>query len=144
MNQNLYDAVFGCGANKVDPFDQTNVEFDKIIADMRAVGYEITSLNIAEYIVIQELDLLNKKKNQIIESAQDLDERDEFCRSEYGSSFKDIVALDPKTDFEWDLKSGKVHIYLVADAAYKADVYVKVFKWALDDFNKKTGFDYKL
>ena len=144
MNRKLYDAVFGCGEQKIDPFENTNVDFDRMIDDMRTVGYEITSLNIAEYVVIQELDEINREKHRIVESVQDRDDREDYCRENYGSSFKDIMALDPKTDFEWDLKSGKVILYLSPTVDYKSGVYNAVFRYALEDFSSKTGFEYRL
>ena len=46
MNEALYDAVFSYGEGKVDPFALCYVDFDRIISDMRLVGYEINSFNI--------------------------------------------------------------------------------------------------
>ena len=38
MNEGLYEAVFCYGEQKVDPFAQTCVDFDRIIGDMKLVG----------------------------------------------------------------------------------------------------------
>ena len=143
MNQKLYDAVFGCGEQKVDPFENADVDFDPIISDMRLCGYEITSLNVAEYLVLQQLDAMSRYKHQIVEFAQDMDNRDDFCREKYGVSFKDIDALDPKNDIEWDLKSGKVIIYIRSDHSALRDAYDKLFGASLDKFYKETGFEFK-
>ena len=51
----------------------------------------------------------------------DMDNRDAYCREKYGLSFKDIDALDPTSDFEFDLKSGQVILFLAHDAQYKED-----------------------
>ena len=58
MNEALYDAVFSYGENKIDPFAQCCVDFDRIISDMRLVGYEINSLNIVQQIMLEQLDKL--------------------------------------------------------------------------------------
>ena len=142
MNEALYDAVFSYGENKIDPFAQCCVDFDRIISDMRLVGYEINSLNIVQQIMLEQLDTLLKFKGKIIEQAMDLDNRDDFCREKYGLSFKDIDALDPQHDIEWDIKSGKVIFFLGQDALHKQDAYNILFKKSLDAFMTKTGFTY--
>ncbi len=142
MNEGLYNAVFGYGENKVDPFEMTNADFDRIIEDMRLVGYEITAFNVAHQIMLEQLDALLKTKGKIIEAAMDLDNKDAFCREKYGVSFKDIDALDPANDIEWDIKSGKVIFYLTPDAKHKEEVYFTLFKKTLDGFMARTGFNY--
>ncbi len=142
MNEALYDAVFSYGEQKVDPFAQAYVDFDRIISDMRLVGYEINSFNIVHQIMLEQLDELLKKKGQIIEESMDLENRDQFCREKYGLSFKDIDALDPTNDIEWDIKSGRVIFYLTHDAKHKEEAYFILFKKAFDQFTKKTGFNY--
>ena len=142
MNEGLYNAVFGYGENKIDPFEQTAVDFDRIIADMRLVGYEINSLNIVHQIMLEQLDSLLKTKSKIIELAMDLDNKDDFCREKYGLSFKDISALDPQHDIEWDIKSGKVIFFLSGDAIHKEEQYFILFKKSFDAFTAKTGFQY--
>ena len=143
MNQKLYDAVFGCGEQKVDPFEGANVDFEPIISDMRLCGYEITSLNVAEYLVLQQLDAMSRYKHQIVEFAQDMDNRDEFCRDKYGVSFKDIDALDPKSDIEWDLKSGRVILFMSHDHDALKEAYSKLFSSSLNKFCQDTGFEFK-
>lgn len=142
MNQSLYDAVFGCGEHKVDPFMAAKIDFAPIISDMRLCGYEITSLNVAEYIVLQQFDAMAKFKHQIISFAAEMDNRDSFCKEKYGVSFKDIDALDPKTDMEWDLKSGQVILFLSHESQYKEDAYMALFGDALHKFSEDTGFMY--
>lgn len=142
MNEALYDAVFGCGERKVDPFANTKVDFDRIISDMRLVGYEITSLNIVHQIMLEHLDQLNKFKSNIIESTMDMDNRDEYCKEKFGLTFKDIDALDPQHDIEWDIKSGHVIFFLSPDALYKEEAYFILFKNAFETFTEKTGFGY--
>ena len=107
MNEALYDAVFCYGENRIDPFEHTNVDFHRIISDMRLVGYEITSLNIVHQIMLEQLDNLLKIKSNIIEATMDMENKDDFCKEKYGLSFKDIDALDPQHDIEWDMKRGK-------------------------------------
>ena len=94
MNKELYDAVFGYGDSKIDPFATTEADFDAIVKD------------------------------------------------NYGISFKELFALEPKTDIEWDIKSGSVIIFLSGEAQFKEDAYMKVFGNALQEFCKKTGFTY--
>ncbi len=142
MNEALYDAVFCYGENKVDPFAQTYADFDRIISDMRLVGYEINSFNIVHQIMLEQLDALLKYKSQVIEETMDLDNRDQYCRDKYGLSFKDIDALDPTNDIEWDIKSGKVIFYLAHDAMHKEEAYFIFFKKSFDQFINKTGFCY--
>ncbi len=142
MNEALYDAVFSYGENKIDPFAQCCVDFDRIISDMRLVGYEINSLNIVQQIMLEQLDALLKIKGQIIESTMDLENRDEFCRGKYGLSFKDIDALDPTHDIEWDIKSGQVIFFLSHEAKHKEEAYFILFKKSFDAFTSKTGFKY--
>ncbi len=142
MNEALYDAVFSYGEGKVDPFSQTYADFDRIISDMRLVGYEINSFNIAHQIMLEQLDSLLKTKGQIIEEAMDLENRDQFCRDKYGLSFKDIDALDPSHDIEWDIKSGRVIFYLTHEAKYKEEAYFILFKKSFDKFVNMTGFTY--
>ncbi len=142
MNEALYDAVFSYGEKKVDPFVQCCVDFDRIISDMRLVGYEINSLNIVQQIMLEQLDALLKIKGQIIESTMDLENRDEFCRGKYGLSFKDIDALDPIHDIEWDIKSGQVIFFLSHEAKHKEEAYFILFKKSFDAFTSKTGFNY--
>ena len=142
MNEALYDAVFSYGENKIDPFAQCCVDFDRIISDMRLVGYEINSLNIVQQIMLEQLDALIKIKGQIIESTMDLENRDEFCRGKYGLSFKDIDALDPTHDIEWDIKSGQVIFFLSHEAKHKEEAYFILFKKSFDAFTSKTGFNY--
>ena len=142
MNEALYDAVFSYGENKVDPFALCYVDFDRIISDMRLVGYEINSFNIVQQIMLEQLDTLLKFKGQIIEIAMDLDNRDQFCRDKYGVSFKDIDALDPTHDIEWDIKSGQVIFYLTPEAKYKEEAYLTLFKKSLEQFTHRTGFTY--
>jgi hypothetical protein len=142
MNEALYDAVFSYGEKKVDPFAQCCVDFDRIISDMRLVGYEINSLNIVQQIMLEQLDALLKIKGQIIESTMDLENRDEFCRGKYGLSFKDIDALDPTHDIEWDIKSGQVIFFLSHEAKHKEEAYFILFKKSFDAFTSKTGFNY--
>ena len=142
MNEALYDAVFSYGEQKVDPFAQCYVDFDRIISDMRLVGYEISSFNIVQQIMLEQLDTLLKFKGQIIEIAMDLDNRDQFCREKYGLSFKDIDALDPTHDIEWDIKSGRVIFYLTHEAKHKEEAYFTLFKKSFDQFTNRTGFNY--
>ncbi|MBR1642738.1 MAG: hypothetical protein IJ683_10495 [Butyrivibrio sp.] len=142
MNEALYDAVFSYGEKKIDPFAQCCVDFDRIISDMRLVGYEINSLNIVQQIMLEQLDALLKIKGQIIESTMDLENRDEFCRGKYGLSFKDIDALDPTHDIEWDIKSGQVIFFLSHEAKHKEEAYFILFKKSFDAFTSKTGFNY--
>lgn len=142
MNEGLYEAVFCYGEQKVDPFARAAVDFDRIISDMRLVGYEINSFNVVQQIMLEQMDALNKTKNKIIEVAMDLENRDQFCRDKYGASFKDIDALDPINDMEWDIKSGKVIFYLNPDAMHKEGVYSALFKKSIEAFMTKTGFEY--
>ncbi len=142
MNEGLYEAVFCYGERKIDPFANTRVDFGRIISDMRLVGYEINSFNIVQQIMLEQLDNLLKTKGQIIELAMDLENRDQFCREKYGLSFKDIDALDPQHDIEWDIKSGQVIYYLTHEAVHKEEAYFILFKKAFDLFNEKTGFNY--
>ncbi|RKM62231.1 hypothetical protein D6855_02080 [Butyrivibrio sp. CB08] len=142
MNEALYDAVFSYGEGKVDPFALCYVDFDRIISDMRLVGYEINSFNIVQQIMLEQLDTLLKFKGQIIEVAMDLDNRDQFCREKYGVSFKDIDALDPTHDIEWDIKSGQVIFYLTHEAKHKEEAYITLFKKSMDQFTARTGFNY--
>jgi hypothetical protein len=142
MNEGLYDAVFSYGENKVDPFAQTNVDFTRIISDMRLVGYEINAFNVTQQIMLEQLDSMLKTKGRIIEVAMDLENKDEFCREKYGLSFKDIDALDPTHDIEWDIKSGKVIFYLTHEAKHKEEAYFTLFKKSFDVFTEKTGFSY--
>ena len=142
MNEGLYHAVFCYGENKVDPFEQTAVDFDRIIGDMKLVGYEINSLNIVHQIMLEQLDNLLKTKNKIVEEAMDLDNKDDYCREKYGLSFKDIIALDPQHDIEWDIKSGKVIVFLSQEAMHKEAAYFTLFKKSMDAFTAKTGFQY--
>ena len=142
MNEALYDAVFSYGEKKIDPCAQCCVDFDRIISDMRLVGYEINSLNIVQQIMLEQLDALLKIKGQIIESTMDLENRDEFCRGKYGLSFKDIDALDPTHDIEWDIKSGQVIFFLSHEAKHKEEAYFILFKKSFDAFTSKTGFNY--
>ena len=142
MNEGLYNAVFCYGENKVDPFELTCVDFDRIISDMRLVGYEITSFNVVQQIMLEQIDVLIKAKAKIMEATMDMDNRDAFCRGKYGISFKDIDALDPQHDLEWDIKSGKVIFYLNHDAMHKQAAYDILFKKSIDAFVSKTGFSY--
>ncbi len=142
MNEALYDSVFSYGEGKIDPFAQTYADFDRIISDMRLVGYEINSFNIAHQIMLEQLDTLLKIKHNIIEQTMDLPNRDQFCREKYGLSFKDIDALDPGNDIEWDIKSGQVIFYLTHDAKHKEEAYLILFKKSFDQFINKTGFKY--
>ena len=142
MNEALYEAVFCYGEKKIDPFANTKVDFDRIIGDMKLVGYELTPLNIVHQIMLEQLDNLLRIKAQIIEATMDMDNRDEYCREKYGLSFKDIDALDPQHDIEWDIKSGQVIFFLSHDAFYKEEAYFILFKKAFDTFTEKTGFSY--
>lgn len=142
MNEGLYNAVFGYGENKVDPFELCAVDFDRIIGDMKLVGYEINSLNIVQQIMLEQCDNLLKTKNKIIELVMDMDNQDDFCREKYGLSFKDIMALDPQHDIEWDIKSGKVIFFLSHEAMHKEEAYFTLFKKSMDAFTAKTGFQY--
>ncbi len=142
MNEGLYDAVFGCGEDKVDPFINTSANFERIISDMRLVGYEINAFNVVHQIMLEQLDAMLKFKGKIIEFAMNLENRDDFCREKYGISFKDIDALDPQHDIEFDIKSGKVIFYLTAEATHKESAYMTLFKKSFDAFEKKTGFSY--
>ena len=142
MNEGLYNAVFCYGENKVDPFEQTAVDFDRIIGDMKLVGYEINSLNIVHQIMLEQLDNLLKTKNKIVEETMDLDNKDDVCREKYGLSFKDIIALNPQHDIEWDIKSGKVIYFLSHEAMHKEAAYFTLFKKSMDAFTAKTGFQY--
>ena len=79
MNKELYDAVFGYGDSKIDPFATTEADFDAIVKDMRLGGYEITALNVVEFILLTECDELSNIKAAIIdEGTRPLD--DQFCR----------------------------------------------------------------
>lgn len=142
MNEALYDAVFCYGENRIDPFEYTNVDFHRIISDMRLVGYEISALNIVHQIMLEQLDNLLKIKSNIIEATMDMENKDDYCKEKYGLSFKDIDALDPQHDIEWDIKSGKVIFFLAHDALYKEEAYFILFKKAFDVFTEKTGFSY--
>jgi len=142
MNEALYDAVFTYGENKIDPFAYCYVDFDRIISDMKLVGYEINSFNIVNQIMLEQLDDLIKTKGRTIEEAMDLDNRDAYCREKYGLSFKDIDALDPTNDIEWDIKSGKVIFYLKHEAKHKEEAYFIFYKKNFDQFTNKTGFEY--
>ncbi len=144
MNQSLYDAVFSVdvGGQKIDPFAAATIDFGKVIGDMKLGGYEITSLHVAEFIVLHWLDDIRKNKTQLIHDTMDMDNRDDFCRQKYGLSWKDIDALDPTSDFEFDLKSGQVILFLAHDAQYKEDAYMKMFGHELNRFCQETGFLY--
>ncbi len=142
MNEGLYDAVFGCGEDKVDPFISTSADFNRIISDMRLVGYEINAFNVAQQIMLEQLDAMLKFKGKIIEFTMNMDNRDDFCREKYGLSFKDIDALDPQHDIEWDIKSGRVIFYLTAEAAHKESAYMTLFKKSFEAFKTRTGFTY--
>ena len=104
MNEALYNAVFCYGESKVDPFAKCDVDFDRIISDMKLVGYELSSFNIVHQIMLEQLDELIKIKGRIIEEAMDLDNRDAYCRDKYGLSFKDIDAADHFGRFFYDLR----------------------------------------
>ena len=142
MNEALYNAVFCVGENKVDPFAACCVDFDRIIGDMKLVGYELTSFNIAHQIFLEKIDELIKAKNKIIEETMDLPNKYEVCKEKYGLSFKDIDALDPRNDFECDIKSGQVIFYLTYDATHKQEEYYIIFKDALNQFTEDTGFKF--
>ena len=142
MNEALYDAVFCYGENKIDPFAKCYVDFDRIISDMKLVGYELSSFNIVHQIMLEQLDDLIKTKGRAIEEAMDLENRDEYCREKFGLSFKDIDALDPTNDIEWDIKSGQVIFYLKPEAQHKEEAYFIFFKKNFDQFINKTGFGY--
>jgi|GEM_PF-2542986 len=142
MNKDLYEAVFCVGDGKIDPFASTTANFDQIIKDMRLGGYEITALNVAEFILLEQCDHLNMIKAAIVDEAKDLPNRDDYCRENYGISFKDLYALEPKTDIEWDIKSGSVILFLSAEAQYKEEAYMKIFAQSLQDFCMRTGFTY--
>ncbi|MCR5671998.1 MAG: hypothetical protein K6G10_13410 [Butyrivibrio sp.] len=142
MNEGLYEAVFCYGEQKVDPFARTCVDFDRIITDMRLVGYEINAFNIAQHIMLEQLDAMNKIKNNIIAIAMDLENKDDFCREKYGASFKDIDALDPINDLEFDIKSGRVIFYIKPEAMLKKQVYHALFTKSVQAFCAKTGFEY--
>lgn len=142
MNEALYNAVFTYGEGKVDPFAKCDVDFDRIISDMKLVGYELNSFNIVQQIMLEQLDELIRAKGRVIEEAMDLDNRDAYCREKYGLSFKDIDALDPTNDLEWDIKSGQVIFYLKPEAKHKEGEYFTFFKKSLDQFMEKTGFGY--
>ncbi|WP_408070600.1 hypothetical protein [Butyrivibrio sp. JL13D10] len=144
MNQSLYDAVFcvDVGGQKIDPFGAATIDFTKVIADMKLGGYEITSLHVAEFIVLHFLDDLRRAKNKIITETMDMDNREDYCRQNYGMSFKDIHALEPTKDFEFDLKSGQVLLFLSHDAQYMEDAYMKIFGQHLNRFCQETGFLY--
>ena len=142
MNEALYDAVFCYGENKVDPFAKCYVDFDRIISDMKLVGYELNSFNIVHQIMLEQLDDLIRTKGKAIEESMDLDNRDGYCREKFGLSFKDIDALDPTNDIEWDIKSGQVIFYLKHEAKHKEEAYFIFFKKNLDQFLNKTGFSY--
>lgn len=142
MNEGLYEAVFCYGEKKVDPFAQTCVDFDRIIGDMKLVGYELTPFNIAHQIFLELVDSMIKTKYKIIEETMDLENKDELCREKYGLSFKDIDALDPRNDLECDIKSGQVIFYLTHDAVHKQEQYFVLFKKSFDLFSQKTGFNY--
>ena len=109
---------------------------------MRLGGYEITALNVVEFILLTECDELSNIKAAIIDEAKDLPNREDYCKENYGISFKELFALEPKTDIEWDIKSGSVIIFLSGEAQFKEDAYMKVFGNALQEFCKKTGFTY--
>jgi hypothetical protein len=142
MNEGLYNAVFCFGENQVDPFLNTCVDFDRIISDMKLVGYELSSFNIAHQIVLEFVDDLIRTRGKIIEETMDMDNRDDFCRQKYGLSFKDIDALDPRHDIECDIKSGRVIFYLTPEAMHKEAEYFTLFKKYFDAFTAKTGFNY--
>ena len=144
MNQSLYDAVFcvDVGGQKIDPFAAATIDFERVIGDMKLGGYEISSLTVAEFIVLHQLDEMRKFKNQIIHDSHEIENRDDVCREKYGLSFKDIDALDPTTDFEFDLKSGQVILFLAHDAQFKEDAYMKLYGQALQKFCTETGFLY--
>ena len=142
MNEGLYNAVFCYGENQIDPFEQCCVDFDRIISDMRLVGYEITSLNVVHQIMLEQLDTLSKSKAKIIEATMDMENRDAYCKEKYGISFKDIDALDPQHDIEWDIKSGKVIYFLGHEAMHKEAAYATLFQKSLEAFSSKTGFTY--
>ena len=144
MNQSLYDAVFcvDVGGQKIDPFAAATVDFGKVIADMKLGGYAITSLNVAEFMVLHQLDDMRKFKNQIISETMEMDNREDYCREKYGLSFKDIHALEPTSDFEFDIKSGQVILFLSHDAQYMEDAYMKLFGQELNKFCQETGFMY--
>ena len=142
MNEALYDAVFCYGEKKVDPFAKCYEDFDRIISDMKLVGYELNSFNIVHQIMLEQLDDLIRTKGKAIEEAMDLENRDAYCREKFGLSFKDIDALDPTNDIEWDIKSGQVIFYLQHDAKHKEEAYLIFFKKNLDQFMNRTGFNY--
>ncbi len=142
MNEALYNAVFCYGEDKVDPFAACCVDFDRIIGDMKLVGYELTPFNIAHHIFLEKVDELIKAKNKIIAEAMDLPNKDDYCREKYGISFKDIDALDPRNDLEFDIKSGQVIFYLTNDAIHMQQEYNLVFKKELDQFVEETGFKF--
>ena len=142
MNEGLYQAVFCYGEQKVDPFAATCVDFDRIIGDMKLVGYELTSFNIAHQIMLEQIDSMIKTKGKIVEATMDMANRDEYCREKYGLSFKDIDALDPRNDVECDIKSGQVIYYLVHEAKHKEAAYNVLFKKSFDTFTENTGFTY--
>ncbi len=142
MNEALYNAVFCYGEKKVDPLAGTTADFDRIIGDMRLVGYEINSFNVVQQIMLEQLDELIKLKSKAIEETMDMPNRDEYCREVYGLSFKDIDALDPTNDIEWDIKSGQVIFYLTHDAKHKEEAYFIFFRKSFDQFTQRTGFGY--
>ena len=67
MNEALYNAVFCYGENKIDPFAKCDVDFDRIISDMKLVGYELSSFNIVHQIMLEQLDELIRTKGKVIE-----------------------------------------------------------------------------
>ena len=142
MNQSLYNAVFCVGEQRIDPFAAAKIDFDKVIGDMRLGGYEISSLNVAEFIVLHQLDEMRKYKNAIMDESANTDNKNSYCLEKYGLSYKDIDALEPTTDIEWDIKSGQVILFLGHEVQYKEDAYMKLFGSNLQKFCQDTGFMY--
>ena len=142
MNQSLYNAVFCVGEQRIDPFAAAKIDFEKVIGDMRLGGYEISSLNVAEFIVLHQLDDMRKYKNAIMDESANTDNKNSYCLEKYGLSYKDIDALEPTTDIEWDLKSGQVILFLGHEVQYKEDAYMKLFGSNLQKFCQDTGFMY--
>ena len=142
MNQSLYNAVFCVGEQRIDPFAAAKIDFEKVIGDMRLGGYEISSLNVAEFIVLHQLDEMRKYKNAIMDESANTDNKNSYCLEKYGLSYKDIDALEPTTDIEWDLKSGQVILFLGHEVQYKEDAYMKLFGSNLQKFCQDTGFMY--
>jgi len=129
----LLTKLLDCGYADLQILEDCEYDFDDLISEIEAMGYEKPDINNLCFAMFQLA--LNDFQDTIDERINELKEQDELTEEEQ-EELDAIEGLDVREDTE------SYHNYIDTSIWFNnnEDIYIKYFQSALDDFEEHTGF----